>query len=102
MTATLDGVTKKKDKPEPSVEQKLAEELVARAREQGVALTGPGGLLKQLTKAVLCGQARAWVPEMVWTPLEPVTGRVSCGLRSSGSGERQIGAPRRQGSAPCE
>ena len=35
------------------MEQKLAEELVARAREQGVALTGPDGLLKQLTKAVL-------------------------------------------------
>ena len=30
-TATLDGVTsKKKDKPEPTAEQKLAEELVAR------------------------------------------------------------------------
>ena len=54
MTATLDGVTnKRKDKPEPTAEQKLAEELVARAREQGVSLTGPGGLLGQITKAVL-------------------------------------------------
>jgi transposase-like protein len=53
MTATLDGVTKKKDRPEPSAEQKLAEELVARARVQGVSLTGPDGLLKQLTKTVL-------------------------------------------------
>ncbi len=54
MTATLDTVaTKKKDRPEPSAEQKLAEELVARAREQGVSLTGPEGLLKQLTKTVL-------------------------------------------------
>jgi putative transposase len=53
MTATLDGVTKKKDKPEPTAEQKLAEELVARARERGVALAGPEGLLKQLTKTVL-------------------------------------------------
>jgi len=54
MTATLDTVTaSKKDKPEPTAEQKLAEELVARAREQGVALTGPDGLLKQLTKTVL-------------------------------------------------
>ena len=54
MTATLDSVAaRKKDKPEPTAEQKLAEELVARAREQGVALTGPDGLLKQLTKAVL-------------------------------------------------
>jgi putative transposase len=54
MTATLDDVAaRKKDKPEPTAEQKLAEELVARAREQGVSLTGPDGLLKQLTKAVL-------------------------------------------------
>jgi putative transposase len=54
MTATLDGVTsKKKDKPEPTAEQKLAEELVARAREQGVSLTGPEGLLRQLTRTVL-------------------------------------------------
>ena len=54
MTATLDTVAaRKKDKPEPTAEQKLAEELVARAREQGVSLTGPDGLLKQLTKAVL-------------------------------------------------
>ncbi len=54
MTATLDAVAdRKKDKPEPTAEQKLAEELVARAREQGVSLTGPEGLLKQLTKTVL-------------------------------------------------
>ena len=53
MTATLDDVTKKKGKPEPTAEQKFAEELVARAREQGVSLTGPDGLLKQLTKTVL-------------------------------------------------
>ena len=47
MTATLDDVTKKKGKPEPTAEQKLAEELVARAREQGVSMTGPEGLLKR-------------------------------------------------------
>src|ERR1700745_2788786 len=55
MTATLDGLAarKRKDRPEPTAEQKLAEELVARPREQGVSLTGPDGLLKQLTKTVL-------------------------------------------------
>jgi putative transposase len=53
MTATLDGVTKKKDKPEPTTEEKVAEELVRRAREQGLSLTGPDGLLKQLTKTVI-------------------------------------------------
>jgi transposase-like protein len=54
MTATLDGVAnKRKDKPEPTAEEKVAEELVRRAREQGLSLTGPDGLLKQLTKTVL-------------------------------------------------
>ena len=31
----------------------LAEQLVAQAREQGIALTGPGGLLSGLTRQVL-------------------------------------------------
>jgi putative transposase len=51
MSATLEDVTK--GKPEPTAEQLAAEELVRRAREQGLSLTGPDGLLKQLTKAVL-------------------------------------------------
>jgi hypothetical protein len=44
MTAALDDVTKKKDKPEPDAEAKAAEELVRRAREQGLSLTSPDGL----------------------------------------------------------
>jgi putative transposase len=51
MTATLDGVTNKK--PEPTAEAEAARELVRLAREQGLSLTGPGGLLKQLTKTVI-------------------------------------------------
>jgi transposase-like protein len=51
MDATLEDVTDKK--PEPTAEQLAAEELVRRAREQGLSLTGPDGLLKQLTKTVL-------------------------------------------------
>ena len=43
----------KKIKPEPTAEEAAAEELVRRAREQGLSLTGPDGLLKQLTKTVL-------------------------------------------------
>jgi hypothetical protein len=49
---TLDGVTKKKP-AEQSAEQQAAAELVRLAQEQGLSLTGPNGLLKQLTKAVL-------------------------------------------------
>ena len=52
MTATLDGVTKKKP-AEQSAEQQAAAELVRMAKEQGLSLTGPDGLLKQLTKTVL-------------------------------------------------
>ena len=52
MTATLNGVTKKKADVQ-SAEQLAAIELVRQAREQGLSLTGPDGLLKQLTKTVL-------------------------------------------------
>jgi len=52
MTETLDDVTKT-SKREPTAEERAAEEMVARAREQGLSLTGPDGLLKQLTKTVL-------------------------------------------------
>lgn len=52
MTATLDTVAMKKE-PEESAELAAARELVRQAKEQGLALTGPGGLLKQLTKTVL-------------------------------------------------
>jgi hypothetical protein len=39
--------------PEPSAEAQAAAELVRLAKEQGLSLTGPDGLLKQLTKTVL-------------------------------------------------
>src|SRR3954464_3209354 len=48
---TLDVVPKKKR--EPSAEATVAKELVRQAREQGLSLTGPDGLLKQFTKSVL-------------------------------------------------
>jgi len=51
VTATLNDVAKKK--AEPSAEQQAAAELVRLAKEQGLSLTGPDGLLKQLTKTVL-------------------------------------------------
>ena len=48
---TLDVVPKKET--EPSAEAAAAKELVRAAREQGLSLTGPDGLLKQFTKSVL-------------------------------------------------
>ena len=52
MTATLNDVTKK-NLAEQSAEQQAAVELVRMAKAQGLSLTGPDGLLKQLTKTVL-------------------------------------------------
>jgi len=52
MTTTLSNMTAKK-KPEPSAEEVAARELVRLAKEQGLSLTGPDGLLKQFTKSVL-------------------------------------------------
>ena len=49
---TLDVVARK-PKAEPSAEEKAAAELVRLAREQGLSLTGPDGLLKLITKRVL-------------------------------------------------
>ena len=51
MTTTLDVVKCKK--LESSAEETVARELVRLAREQGLSLTGPDGLLKQFTKIVL-------------------------------------------------
>ncbi len=48
----LDVVSPKKQ-PEPSAEELAAVELVRLAKEQGLSLTGPDGLLKQFTKSVL-------------------------------------------------
>jgi putative transposase len=103
MTATLDAVTRKKARPEPSAEQKLAEELVARAREQGVSLTGPDGLLKQLTKTVLETALNQEMTEHLGhekhgSP-EPGSGNVRNGTRSKtvlteASGEVGIEVPR--------
>jgi putative transposase len=52
MTARLPDVAAKK-KQEQSAEQQAAAGLVRQAREQGLSLTGPDGLLRQLTKTVL-------------------------------------------------
>ncbi|AFS14870.1 transposase, Mutator family protein [Mycobacterium avium MAV_120709_2344] len=52
MMTTLDDVTKNKSAELPA-EQQAAVELVRLAQEQGLSLTGPDGLLKQLTKTVI-------------------------------------------------
>ena len=57
MTDTIDDVAAAEAQDELAVpaldEQGMAEQLVAQARERGVELVGPNGLLSQLTKRVL-------------------------------------------------
>src|ERR1700729_2654005 len=103
MTATLDDVTKKKARPEPTPEERAAEELVRRAREQGLSLTGPDGLLKQLTKTGLETALNQELTEHLGhekhgSP-EPGSGNVRNGTRSKtvlteASGEVGIEVPR--------
>ena len=102
MTATLDDVTKK-SKREPTAEEKVAEELVARAREQGLSLTGPDGLLKQLTKTVLETALNQEMTEHLGHdkhgPVTSETGNVRNGTRpktvlTEGSGQVPVEVPR--------
>ena len=58
MTDTIDDVAAEagsQEEPVPPAidEQGVAEQLVAQAREKGIELVGPNGLLAQLTKRVL-------------------------------------------------
>jgi putative transposase len=57
MTDTIDDVAAEAGRQEPVEpaidEQSVAEQLVAQAREKGIELVGPNGLLSQLTKRVL-------------------------------------------------
>ena len=101
MTETLETVTKKK--PEPTAEQVAAEELVRRAREQGLSLTGPDGLLKQLTKVVIETALDQELTEHLGhdrnTPAGNESGNVRNGSRpkkvlTEGTGQVAIDVPR--------
>jgi transposase-like protein len=83
-TATLDEVAKKKDLPPESAELVAARELVRQAREQGLSLTGPDGLLKQLTKTVLETALNEELTEHLGHPKHgpSETGNVRNGTRS--------------------
>jgi transposase-like protein len=103
MTATLGDVPKRREKPEPTGEQQVAEELVRRPREQGLSLTGLDGLLKQLTKTVLETALNQELTEHLGhekhAPPEPGSGNVRNGTCSKtvlteATGEVGIDVPR--------
>lgn len=101
MTATLDGVAKRKT--EQSAEQRAAVELVRLAKEQGLSLTGPDGLLKQLTKTVLETSLNEEMTEHLGyekhDPAGAGTGNIRNGTRSKtvlteNTGQVEIDVPR--------
>ena len=105
MTATLDDVTAKKKRPEPTAEEAAAAELVRRAREQGPSLTGPDGLLKRLTRTVLETALHEEITEHLGhekhAPACSETGNVRNGTRAKtvlteATGQVQIDVPRDQ------
>jgi putative transposase len=86
MTATLNGVTKKKPTDE-SAEQQAARELVRLAQEQGLSLTGPGGLLKLLTKTVIETALNEEMTEHLGYEKNDPAGRESSNLRNGTRGK---------------
>jgi transposase-like protein len=102
MTATLPDVAAKK-KQESTPEQQVAAELVRQARERGLSLTGPDGLLKLLTKTVLESALQEEMTEHLgYEKHDPVgagTGNIRNGTRgktvlSEASGPVEIDVPR--------
>ncbi len=60
---------------ERTVDEELAEELVERARSEGVELVGPGGLLTGLTKTVLETALEAELDDHLGYPKHAASGR---------------------------
>lgn len=78
---TLDAVAKKK--AEASAEQLAAAELVRMAKQQGLSLTGPDGLLQQFTKTVLETALNEEMTEHLgYEPNQAPEGRESVNVRN--------------------
>lgn len=70
------------ESPERMVDETIAQELVERARSEGVELVGPGGLLTGLTKTVLETALDAELDEHLGYPKHAVEGRNSGNSRN--------------------
>src|SRR5213592_2563593 len=71
------------------VDETVAQELVERARSEGVELVGPGGVLTGLTKTVLETAPEAELDEHLGYPKHAVEGR---NTGNSRNGTREDGA----------
>ncbi|MEU1430720.1 IS256 family transposase, partial [Nocardia sp. NPDC005746] len=70
--------------------KKLAEQLLAQAKEQGIDLVGPGGLLNQLTKTVLEAALEAEMTEHVGYEKHDPAGRGTGNSRNGTRGKTVI------------
>ena len=93
MTDTINDVTAETGaQDEPAVaaidEQGVAEQLVAQAREKGIELVGPNGLLSQLTKRVL---ETALEEEMasIWVTTSTIRSAGTAATPATGCGRRR-------------
>ena len=82
MSETMDPMATEVD------QQELAEQLLAQAREQGVELVGPNGLLNQLTKNVLETALEAEMAEHLGYDKHDVPG-AAAGTPATGPGRRR-------------
>src|SRR2546421_13023767 len=73
--ATPSGPPVAEETGERTVDEALAQELVERARTEGVELVGPGGLLTGLTKTVLETALEAELDEHLGYPKHAIEGR---------------------------
>ena len=88
-----DVVSGKQDRPDgdaPLVGEQLADELLARAQEQGVELLGPDGLLSQVTKAVLERALGAELTARLGYEKHDPAGRGSGNSRNGATGKRLL------------
>jgi putative transposase len=81
LTTSVDS-SAEAESAEPTVDEALAQELVERARTEGVDLVGPGGLLTDLTKTVLETALEAELDEHLGYPKHAVEGRNSGNSRN--------------------
>src|SRR5206468_4934956 len=72
-----------------TVDETVAQELVERARSEGVELVGPGGLLTGLTKTVLETALEAELDEHLGYPKHAVEGR-NTGNSRNGSRSKTV------------
>ena len=97
MSETLDPVAMELD------QRQLAEQLLAQAKQQGVELVGPNGLLNQLTKNVLETALDAEMSDHLGYDKHEPAGRGSGNSRNGTRAKTVLDRPGRDRGAPgCE